>query len=158
MYSNSTYYTARPESYVFFRFFFDSVPQDTFCSANTGPKNTYQYFFCIRMRGGRQSDTFYLQQKSLIPVIFLLKMTGTTRVLRSTPQYLPGQVETVYIVLRLLLAYASQGFKALVSVTTRGRVGRASCYDPGDLIRCQNPSRNLIRKDFQTTVPVVTLH
>jgi hypothetical protein len=26
-------------------------------------------------------------------------------------------------------------------VTTRGgRVGRASCYDPGDLIRCQDSS------------------
>ena len=43
-------------------------------------------------------------------------------------------------------------------MTTRGgRVGRASCYDPGDLIRCQNPSLNLIRKDLSTTVPVVTL-
>ena len=45
-----------------------------------------------------------------------------------------------------------------MSVTTRGgRVERASCYDPGDLIRCQNPSLNLIRKGLSTTVPVVTL-
>ena len=36
--------------------------------------------------------------------------------------------------------------------TKGGSVGRASCYDPGDLIRCQNSSLSLI--SYLTTVLV----
>ncbi len=60
---------------------------------NYRSKNTNQYFFCIRMRGARQPRTFLFIAKISNTGYFRLKMTVTTRVLRGTPQYLPGCVE-----------------------------------------------------------------